>query len=227
MNLKEMLLVLKHDLHKIYLFKTHREIKNEFSNYARKADALAAFLSRNCLKEKFLNTPFRKSIIKRYKHNNNNREMLRKYKEEILELFKQDDPVELHYKLLNNKVLNLFSEARSYPYTSLKYHLILTSAIYYFLQNGKNLFKLYLTDNIKKYSEFQLIFYNKKIDFKLFIAEEKGMSKIYTRFNYSWSKRTKLTKIGGDRFLESLLLQIPSWSVALGTLEEYLDSKII
>lgn len=213
------LLLLKHDLHKLGFFYSHKEIFDKMDSYGRKADSIASWFSRNCFYQKFNKNLFRYSIITRnFLISKNLREFNIELKNLVNQLFDETDPTKLHTKILNNKILNYYAESRCFPYTSLKYHLLLTTAIYYNLKNGFKLFKLYLSTNSNEITPYQKIFEYKGI--KLFITPERGISRIYNNFSKTWMRRTKT--LLNDRFINAILSQIKSWSCALVTLEDYL-----
>jgi hypothetical protein len=130
----------------------------------------------------------------------------------------ENDPIRLHKKILNSELLNLYNEAITYPYTSLKYHLLLSCSIYYNLFQGHDIFNLYLCENGKVDSPFQIIFKNNEIEWAL--TPHKGISRVWQRFDLTWIRRIT-ESIGGDRVLDGLLSSITSWSAALATIEDY------
>ncbi|MHA1271586.1 MAG: hypothetical protein ACTSPY_17465 [Candidatus Helarchaeota archaeon] len=221
------LLILKHDLHKLFPSLYSHSCLNTVLE--KKADSMASFFSRNFLKEKFSPNYIRLSFI-------NGQSQISKndlYSKKILlkELFSESNPVVLHSKILNSKILNLFSESRTFPYTSLKYHILLTCAFYYNLKMHNNRFtQYYLYENIKPESEFQIIYSNKDVQWCIMpknsykkINKNIYLGPIYPNFGITWMRRMKSSIIGGDRFLDNSLSQIPSWSCGLSYLEDYMD----
>ena len=75
----------------------------------------------------------------------------RKY---IFQMFNETDPYKLHLLILSSDLLNKFSEVRVFPYTSFKYHLLLTCSLYWNLKNNNSWKQLYLTENQEVDSQF-------------------------------------------------------------------------
>jgi len=141
---------------------------------------------------------------------------------ETVQLFKEPDPVKLHTAVLNSKLLNLYSEAREFPYTSLKYHILLVAALYYNFKSGYDLKDLYLCENIPVEKPFQVIYHNKGREWAILPhCAQKSLSKIHPKFHTTWERR-KTQSIGGEsQIFAELLTTIGSWSVALATIEDY------
>ncbi|MHA1269820.1 MAG: hypothetical protein ACTSPY_08560 [Candidatus Helarchaeota archaeon] len=217
----ELLIILKHDLHKIGLGKSHRQVYEELSIDGKKADSIASWFSRNFLRNDFSNSPFRKSLVFNFQKNNNFREYRLRIKNIVKNLFDENDPINLHKKIIGSKILSLYSEARSFPYSCLKYHILLTCAFFFNFKktNNNNFKKLYLGENVDA-NEFQVIF--RAPGFEWSLTTNEGISRIYPKFNETWIRRMKKS-IGGDRFLDGLLAQISSWSCALATIEDYIE----
>ena len=156
--MNDMVEILKHDLHKIKTtsYTSHKKsLKNELM---KKADGIAARFSRNCWKFEIEDvSPYRQTYwtaklfpVDRIKNIS--------IRQELSQLFTETDSLKLHSLILESKTLNLYSEAQNYPFTSLKYHLLLTCAIYYNLQKECEWFDLYLCENPSKVSQFQVIY---------------------------------------------------------------------
>ena len=210
------LIVLKHDLHKIFRSATPHNSSLP-DKLMKKADSTASWYSRNFKFRQFSNNPLRLSLIKNKNHNNY-REYRSKVKEEVRNLFRESDPYKLHSKILNSRILNLFNEAKTYPYTSLKYHLLLTCALFYNFQIKNKNSKLYLCENQIPNSQFQIIYRDNEREWAILPID--GLSRVLPRFDLTWIRRMK-ESIGGDRMLDGLLATIKSWSVALSTIEDY------
>jgi hypothetical protein len=162
--------------------------------------------------------PFRHSLI--FNNGKVSREIRIKNRGELNILFNEKDPYKLHSYILNSRLLNQYHEAKNYPFTSLKYHLLLTCAIFYNLGKGYPIEKLYLCENEESESPFQIILKDESREWAL--LKEKGMSRVLPNFSLSWVRRTEITSIGGDgTVLDGLLSQIYSWSCALATIEDY------
>jgi hypothetical protein len=211
-------MILKHDLHKI---RTKNAIphKNALKDAVmKKSDGYAAWMSRN-FKYQEVNeiNPFRYSLIT--KNGKISRENIIKNKGELTRLFNETDPYRLHSHILNSNLLNHYHEAKNYPFTSLKYHLLITCALYCNLVNGFCLEKLYLCENEEVLSDFQIIYKDKHREWAL--LSDRGMSRLLPNFSLSWVRRNKISIGGEDRALDGLLCQITSWSCALATIEDF------
>jgi hypothetical protein len=216
---EDFLLVLKHDLHKVRTKNAvpHKDALKD--DLMRKADGKASWMSRNFAYQEIDEiSSFRHSLI--FNNGKISREIRIKNKGELNNLFNEKDPYKLHCHILNSKLLNQYHEAKNYPYTSLKYHLLLTCAIFYNLSNSYPIEKLYLCENMEIESPFQIIFKDGSREWAL--LPDRGMSRVLPNFSLSWVRRTKTTSIGGEgNVLDGLLSQIYSWSCALATIEDY------
>ncbi len=143
---------------------------------------------------------------------------IQKKREEIFKIFVEKDPSRLHSLILNSKILNKFAESRLHPHTSYKYHLLLTCAIYWNFKNASKWKQLYLCENGKMQSQFQVIY--KDEDRVWALTPEAGMSRVSPEFCKAWVRRTQLS-LGGDDTLDGLLSTIKSWSAALATIEDW------
>jgi len=228
-NNVDFLQILKHDLHKVT--PSGAPHSRALSNpNARRADGIASWFSRNFMRSKFNKNYVRKSLLK-FSYNNSSREILISKRSSIEELFNENDPEKLHRKILHSKLLNFYSESRLYPFSSLKYHLLLTCAIYYNLKNNIDFTKLYLCENGKPKSHYQVIYSINNITWSLEPnknSENSGkagkISRLYPNFSETWKRRLK-SKIGGDKMLDGMLATIKSWSAALATIEDYESLK--
>jgi len=218
--MNDLLLIQKHDLHKIRTrdYESHANaLKNELM---AKADKLTSRMSRNWQKFKIdLIKPYRISLIS----NRNlevNRQERRIIQDDLNVIFDQDDAYRLHEQILKSKSLNRFVEALSYPYSSLKYHLLLTTAVYFNLKNGIKWpqDKLYLVENPDTCSEFQIIF-NRERTWAL--LPDPGMSRVQFDFAQTWRRRILISIGGEDEELASFLSRINSWSSALAFMEDW------
>jgi hypothetical protein len=217
LNFEEILTVLKHDLHKV---KTRNAIphKNALPDkLMQKADGTAAWMSRNWGYQEIDEIrPFRKSLV--FHNGKNTREIIIKNKNELGRMFSETDAFKLHSRILNSELLNVYHEAKNFPHTSLKYHLLLVCSIYYNLKNDYGFEKLYLCENQKPDSVFQIIYKDDNCEWAL--LPKVGMSRMLPDFSLSWVRRTQISIGGDDRILDGLLSQIKSWSAALATIED-------
>ena len=123
--------VLRHDMHKIRIVGAPSHKDSSIDSYSKEADAVAAYISRNFLKEPFENDPYRKSLVFQTRNLLNPRTLVNQHRLEAAQLFGEMSPFQLHNAILHSQLLNLFSEARDCLYTSLKYHILLTCSLYY------------------------------------------------------------------------------------------------
>ncbi len=136
---KIILRALRHDLRKVGTpgALSHKEaLMNEA---ARRADMVAAWISRNCMRDRFQRVLFRKSLVFPAYTSCKSRELVSRYRQEITQIFDEEDPNKLHNVILRSKLLNLYSEAQNFPYSSLKYHILLVCALTYNFLNGSEL----------------------------------------------------------------------------------------
>ena len=217
--MNEYLTILKHDLHKVKLAGAtpHSEALPDF--LMNKADGIAARFSRNWMKCQIEEvSPFRCSyftfdpVIK-----------LKSKKFEVSQiinnLFKEKDPLILHAQVLKSELLNMYSESLEFPFTSLKFHILLACAFYYNFTKGHDWFQLYLNENPDSCSEFQIIYKDKSREWAL--VPGTGMSRVQPEFNLTWDQRTKLSIGGENTELGIILSHIGSWSTALALVEEF------
>ena len=220
--MNEFLVILRHDLHKLQIQGALPHSKALIGDM-KIIDGVASRFSRNGDKKEFNNDNnlyLRDSYILKY-NKNEIRNQINKKRNEISKLFQISDPIKLHSQILESKILNRFSEARQFPYSSYKYHLLLTCALYCNAKNGHSWKKLYLAENKEFDSPFQIILKVKDREWALLPAG--GMSRVSPIFSTTWVRRTELSLGGVDRFLDGLLSQINSWSAALGTIEDWME----
>lgn len=213
--------VLKHDLHKMKIpgFLPHKKSLSEEN--MKTADRISSWFSRNSEKNDF-NLEDRLYIRSSFILNIEEKQIknqIHQNRIEIFEIFKESDPLKLHFKILNSQLLNKFSEAIQYPYSSFKFHLLLTCAIYYNLCQGFQWHKLYLCENGEKESQYQIIYQDKDREWAL--LPNGGMSRVHPKFSITWVRRTILSIGGVEIILDQLLSQIESWSAALATIEDW------
>ena len=149
------------------------------------------------------------------------RTLINQHRLEATKLFKESDPFILHQKILDSKPLNLYSEARSYPYTSLKYHILLSCALYYNLKNGSKLKDLYFCETRPKESPFQIIYQDSFRTWAIAPLQKEGIAKIHPKFYLTWERRRKISFGGDHQIFDELLTTIGSWTVALATVEDF------
>jgi len=219
----EMLAILRHDLHKIRITGASKHRDALHDELAVRSDGTAAWMSRNFLREPFRKQLYRKSLIYPMRNLNNSRTLMNLQRVEAAHLFQESDPLKLHTAILNSKLLNLYAEARRFPYTSLKYHILLTCALYYNFKLGFGLKDLYLCENQPSESPFQVIYRDATRKWAILPqCPSKGLSKLYPQFYVTWERR-KYQSMGGEhQTFSELLSTIGSWSVALATLEEFI-----
>ncbi|NVM54426.1 MAG: hypothetical protein HWN66_12045 [Candidatus Helarchaeota archaeon] len=214
--------ILQHDLHKIRVPGALAHKVAMPNEKAREADGVAAWLSRNFLRESFQEELYRKSLIFPMRNLKNPRALINQHKSEVTELFKEKDAFKLHEAILTSKLLNLFSESKYFPYTSLKYHTLLTCALYFNLNQNHKLNELYLCENIPITSPFQIIYHDKSRTWAILPHNKEGsLTRIFARFYSSWERRRELIFGGDYRILAGILSSISSWSTALAVIEDF------
>ncbi|MHA1360522.1 MAG: hypothetical protein ACTSQI_19430 [Candidatus Helarchaeota archaeon] len=216
-----MLQALRHDLHKVGTAGALPHKDALTSEAAQRADIIAAWFSRNCMKEQFERAIYRKSLILPTYSLSKSRELANRYRQEVSRLFKEGDGEKLHQAILHSKLLNVYSEARNFPYTSLKYHILLVCALSYNFLNGSELKDLYLCENVEPAMRFQIIYEDSNIKWALLPRKRGGLSRLHPKFYITWERRLKLSVGGEFRDLDGLLSTISSWSLALATLEDF------
>lgn len=219
---EEFIKVLRHDLHKIQITGALPHKIAMPNKQAREADAFAAWLGRRFLPNRFEKSLYRQSLIFPLRNYQNPRTLENLHKSEVEDLFNQLDPMKLHASILQSKLLNLYCEARNYPYSSLKYHILLTCALFYNLKNSFHLNQLYLCEDLSVDSPFQVIYQDEERIWSIMPGHKAdGLSRIWPKFHHTWDYRVKLS-IGGDhRILAGILSSIGSWTTALATMEDF------
>jgi hypothetical protein len=221
---KSMLLILKHDLHKLSIPGGLPHSKALVDEVARRADGVASRLSRNGDVQEFEKFYLRKSYLMQLNINEDRRkEKVSEFKGEVAKLFKEKDPYKLHNLIVGSSILNLFSEARQHSFTSYKYHLLLVCSLYYNFKNNVKWHWLYLSENFEVESPFQVIYRDGEREWALLPSG--GMSRVSLRFCKTWVRRTEQSLGGERRVLDGLLSQIGSWSGALATVEDWMKSE--
>jgi len=220
---EEFLRLLRHDMHKIRIAGAFPHSQALTDALSQQADATAAFISRNFLREEFEDHPYRKSIILQTQNFKNPRTLINQHRFEAATLFGETDAFKLHDSILKSKLLNLYAEARNYPYTSLKYHILLTCAFYYNLKNGIKWNELYLCENCPSDHPFQTIYQDETREWALLPHSRGGVAKVYPQFYLTWERRTKISFGGEHQIFEELLATIGSWTIALATVEDFLS----
>lgn len=214
--------ILRHDLHKLRDPTALRHKDALRDPIAVRADGCAAWMSRNMLQEPFSRHLLRKSLVHPQLTFANQRTLREVRRLETVALFKQTDPLQLHNAVLASKLLNLYCEARHYPFTSLKYHILLATALYHNFQAGYAFRELALCENAPVQSPFQVIYRDPVKEWAILPSHSThALSKIAPYFSTIWERRTQLS-IGGEfQELADLLATIGSWTIALATLEDY------
>ncbi|NVM53972.1 MAG: hypothetical protein HWN66_09755, partial [Candidatus Helarchaeota archaeon] len=82
---------------------------------------------------------------------------------------------------------------------------------------------LYLCENLKPKSAFQIIYKDDITEWTILPHHHDNLSRVHPKFYTTWERRTK-PSIGGDvRELNGFLSCIGSWSTALATIEDFFD----
>ncbi len=218
----EFLKVLKHDLHKIRVPEALPHVEAMPNNQAKEMDAFAAWMGRNFLHEPFEKSLYRKSLIFPLRNFQNPRTLVNQHKAEVVDLFKEGNAVKLHDAILHSKLVNLYCEAHSYPYSSLKYHILLTCALYYNLKHGSKVKNMYLCENSTAENPLQIIYQDMERTWA-FLPDHKhnGISRLWPKFHQSWDYRKKISLGGDHRILAGILSYISSWTTALACIEDF------
>lgn len=220
----EFLRVLKHDLHKVRVPEALPHVEAMPNNQAREMDALAAWLGRNFLREPFEKSLYRKSLIFPLRNFQNPRTLENQHKVEVVDLFNEENAVKLHDAILQSKLVNLYCEARDYPFSSLKYHILLTCALYYNFKQGSKLKNIYLCENLTVENPFQIIYHDRERIWALLPDRKKdGLSRLWPKFHQSWDYRKKISLGGDHRILAGVFSFISSWTTALACIEDFQD----
>ncbi|MHA1131280.1 MAG: hypothetical protein ACTSQQ_10795 [Candidatus Helarchaeota archaeon] len=125
-------------------------------------------------------------------------------------------------KILHSKLLDVYSKARNFPYTSLKHHILIACALSYNFLNGSELKDLYLCENVELATRFQVIYEDSNILWALLPRKKGSLSRLHPKFYITWVRQLKLSVGGEFRDLDGFLSTISSWSLALATLEDFL-----
>jgi len=220
----EYLTILTHDLHKI---KTKNYSKHSDSlpdKMMKIADSVASMISRNMGEfENKTHTPYRRTILS-FKSNSIDRISKIQLTNVLTNLFSEKDPIKLHEKILDSNELNSFNEAQNHPFTSLKYHLLLTCALYYNLKRGHKWYQLHLHENPQKCNQFQIIYKDLDSCREWVLLPSSGLSRVQAKFHDTWDRR--LETIIEDESIDNLLSRTASWSMALAIMEEVNQRRI-
>jgi hypothetical protein len=103
----------------------------------------------------------------------------------------------------------------------LKYHILLTCALYYNFKAGFDLNNLYFCENTPPESLFQIIYYDSAHEWALLPQREDALAKFSPKFYKTWERRQKQIYGGDYQILDALFASIGSWTVALAFLEDF------
>ncbi len=169
-------------------------------------DMTAEFLSRSLIFEREISERTRKEYekycIKEYINNNDTTEIL-------------------HKKLLDDRIIGLFNEVTTMPYTSLKYHTLLVCALHYNYKKGYDFQNLFLQCTTEKPKDkYTIIFqYN---NFWFSIKNDPSGAKIGAPSQHFGNTIGRLNDIQLPEFIIDNLRRIRSWSIGLQYLEDVL-----
>jgi hypothetical protein len=219
---EEIIQILRHDLHKIRITGSLAHKNALQDTVAQQSDGMAAWMSRNFLKVRFEESLYRKSLIFQNLNLKTPRTLVSLHRLEAADLFKESSAVKMHAAILRSQLLNLYCEAREFPYSSLKYHILLACALFYNFKCGYNLKDLYLCENLLPESPFQIVYQDFEREWTILPNQSKeGLSKIYPRFYITWERRRKESFGGEHQIFDETLSSIGSWTVALATIEDF------
>ncbi len=215
----EIRIAILHDTHKI--FRSRHDISTQ--KLSSNADMLASKLSRpivaikkDTMSGEYLNKSF---VFEKHNNEKNRREFEKYYIKEYLET--KESTQTLHNKLLKDKVISNYNEITSMPYTSLKYHLLITTALHYniLMKNDfKDLYLNYTKDIIEPYS---IIFNFNEHNFVI-NNDKKGSRIGYISTTNFGDTINRLYKLPFPEFIVENLKRIRSWSIGLQYLEDAL-----
>jgi hypothetical protein len=227
----EIIEAIRHDFHKLKGLKHKRD-----SGLSTRADYDASFMSRPPKKRKpergeDINN-YRLSIIdgtSYYKRGQNERNTL--CSRIRSDYYNPKDTAEvLFLHLLNCDILFRFNEDPRLPYTSLKYHSILTTNLHwnYILKRKFEDLYLKIIDTKEVECIFSIVFIDKR-NKKCLIISDKGSQTDYEAYSHIGKKPTMnfagvMSRIAGDVYIQSNvfanLRRIQSWSTGLQYLED-------
>jgi len=206
-----------HDMHKIFKLK---HIKDEIDT---SADGDAAMMSRhknaydkNKQNGKFLNQSF---ITEKRFTEQDRKQFIVYCTDEYIE--SNDTTLELHTKLLIDKIISNFNEITPMPYSSLKYHTLLVCALHFNYKKGLDFQDLYLRHIDKPKDQYAIIFQSG--DFHLVIDDNKDGSYIGAPVPYFGQTIGRLDNLPLPQYIIDNLKRFRSWSVGL----QYLDDVLL
>lgn len=242
MNSTTVLNSLRHDFHKTHGASHESSLKYEGIKVSFSADKVGGSMSRKFNNRRHNNqdglsrsddSHYRISLITKERTYQKGKTDWPNVKKEVEGLYTLKDVEKAHKAFLNSKTLTLYNEDYYNPYTSLKYHTLIVTALAHNLSNNIGYEKLFLHISPPTESTYTTIYQDDKL--QLDIAPEKlksmGLTKIpfkidngsiqdgYMWFGKSWGKLSAHT--GVDKYLDSQLRRIGSWSTALQLIEDW------
>lgn len=223
-----MLLAYRHDEHKFR--GAPHSVDREDKKVPYKADLDSGKLSRPSKKSKLgeeVISHYRISLLTRQSYYNPNFFTRRTTKEHLDNLLKLDEPIICHENWLKDKVVSGFNEDGWYPYTSLKYHTLITATLLFNYMKGNRFENLFLIVKKPNKIDFTTIFLGEKFSLHIMPFTEGFPSarivKKEMNFNKVWQKLYELPIKYG--YLDSCLRNIGSWSMALQLIEDWNKEK--
>lgn len=232
---KEIKSAIRHDFHKLKGAKHTNDAR-----LSTRADADASRMSRPPITKKPIYdedvSNYRLSLCNgetNYKHGQENRDTLCS---EIRRNYNVNNSAEVLYNtLLNCNLLSMFNEAPDLPYTSLKYHTILTTNLHWNYLQNKELKELQLKiipiEQIE--SQYDFIYIDKENSKGIVMADKDKYndfeaisnigSKPFTNFGDVLSRMYGV--IYFNKYLYANLRRIKSWSIGLQYLEDCSKSR--
>lgn len=140
----------------------------------------------------------------------------------IKEYINSNDVTEILYeKLLNDKIVGLFNEVTTMPYTSLKYHTLLVCVLHYNYKLGRDFQNLFLHCNTEKPKDKYTIIFQYR-NFWFSINNDPSGAKIGAPIPHFGNTIGRLNDIQLPEFIIDNLRRIRSWSIGLQYLEDIL-----
>ncbi len=225
----ELKLAITHDFHKIHgisHLNSEIKLKGKKEGLNGNADEDASKMSRNHIKTPTFNNGdrnYRTSLVTGYSLMPNNKEILKELKNLTKnKKYNISDTKEMFINLLNCNELSKFNESPDLEFTSLKYHSILTTVLYYHYLKGYKFDDLYFgIINLKENKDiFETIFIDKQCEKCFVIKPNSSELKFFTKLGVPMENfGYVLGRCGNTEYIQFELLsnlrRISSWSTGL------------
>lgn len=238
----KILAALRHDVHKFF-GRSHRKARSHLDGIRvnqpvpKGADGDAAALSRPQKRQKQTipthKNHYRLSLLTGDTPHEFTVDSKQTIKGKVMKLVEIENPDKAHRNWLRNDIAARFNESVYYPYTSLKYHTLLVTALLDNYQAGNEFSDLKLIADLEgNVKTFRTIFESKKFTLHL-DAEEGGLPSArlgdspWQSWASVWNRLTEhpldVNNSKVEMLLDANLRRIQSWSVALQYIEEYYE----